>query len=184
VKTESPGRSSGNGVQSVRRIAALLNALRDSRCGLNVSEISRRTGIHKSTTSRLLASMLHEKLVDHDEETRLYRLGTGIVAMAAGVEPDMFLRHAARPYLARVNEATGETATLSIFDDYQVLTIDEIAGPSTLRFVAWTGMRTPLHASASGKCLLAFSAPEILEHYLTNFELHSRTQRTITRRSE
>jgi DNA-binding IclR family transcriptional regulator len=165
--------------QSVRRIADLLNALRDHREGLSVSEASRITGIHKSSTSRLLAALRSEKMVDYEDASRRYRLGSGIISMAASMEPSLFLKQAANPFLERLVEETGETATLSIRDEFEVLTIDEVSGPSAIRYVAWTGMRTPMHASASGKCLLAFSHGDLLDSYLESIDLQPRTSQTI-----
>jgi DNA-binding IclR family transcriptional regulator len=169
-----------HGVQYVRRIAAILDAFRQNRVGLGVSEVSRITGIHKSTASRMLAALHDEQLVSYDAQSRRYRLGAGIISMAAAAEPDLFLQHVARPYLLQLNGSTGETATLSVLDDYEVLTIDEVSGPSAIRFVAWTGMRTPLHATATGRCLLAFSDPGLLENYLRTHTLHACTPKTIT----
>jgi DNA-binding IclR family transcriptional regulator len=168
------------GVQYVKRIAAIFDAFRQHRAGLGVSELSRVTGIHKSTTSRILAALREEHLVSYDESSRRYRLGDGIIAMAAASKPGLFLQHVARPYLLELNAATGETATLSVLDDFEVLTIDEASGPSVLRYVAWTGMRTPLHASASGKTLLTLYNPALLDKYVETRPLRARTGNTIT----
>src|SRR4051794_41345302 len=65
----------GNAVRSVDRAAALLLALGDSQGEAGVTELARRLGLHKSTASRLLATLQKRGLVEQDDETGKYRLG-------------------------------------------------------------------------------------------------------------
>ena len=66
----------GNAVRSVDRAAALLLALGDAQGEAGVTELARRLGLHKSTASRLLATLQKRGLVEQDEETGKYRLGS------------------------------------------------------------------------------------------------------------
>ena len=171
-------------MEYVQKIAAIFSALQDHREGLGVSEMSRVTGIHKSTTSRLLAALRDVKFVETETDSNRFRVGPALIALAATAQPDVSLRQMARPFLIRLNAETKETATLSVLDGHEVLTIDEQSGPHSLRHVAWTGMRTPLNASASGKCILAFSQPDLFDSYLEDSRLEARTAQTIVDRDE
>src|SRR2546428_13577610 len=81
----------GNAVRSVDRAAALLLALGDSQGEAGVTELARRLGLHKSTASRLLATLERRGLVEQDDEPGKYRLGLVVIRPAgrAGRTPDL-----------------------------------------------------------------------------------------------
>ena len=72
----------GNAVRSVDRAAALLLALGDSQGEAGVTELARRLGLHKSTASRLLATLQKRGLVEQDPESGKYRLGLVVIRLA------------------------------------------------------------------------------------------------------
>ena len=74
----------GNAVRSVDRAAALLLALGESHGEAGVTELARRLGLHKSTASRLLATLEKRGLVEQDEESGKYRLGLVVIRLANG----------------------------------------------------------------------------------------------------
>ena len=90
----------GNAVRSVDRAAALLLALGESQGEAGVTELARRLGLHKSTASRLLATLQKRGLVEQDEETGKYRLGLVVIRLAERAERTLDLR-GDRPARAR-----------------------------------------------------------------------------------
>ena len=82
----------GNAVRSVDRAAALLLALGDSQGEAGVTELARRLGLHKSTASRLLATLQRRGLVEQDDETGKYRLGLVVIRLAERAERTLDLR--------------------------------------------------------------------------------------------
>ncbi len=82
----------GNAVRSVDRAAALLLALGDSQGEAGVTELARRLGLHKSTASRLLATLQKRGLVEQDDETGKYRLGLVVIRLAERAERTLDLR--------------------------------------------------------------------------------------------
>src|SRR3954463_4413759 len=73
---------SGTLIQSVQRAAALLKVFDNGPTELGVSELSRKTHLHKSTASRLLATMEREGLLERVPGTEKYRLGFMLVRLA------------------------------------------------------------------------------------------------------
>ena len=65
----------GTLIQSVQRAAALLKVFGDQSAELGVSELSRAVNLHKSTVSRLLATLEREGLVERVVGSEKYRLG-------------------------------------------------------------------------------------------------------------
>jgi DNA-binding IclR family transcriptional regulator len=169
----------GNAVRSVDRAAALLLALGDCPGEAGVTELARRLGLHKSTASRLLATLQRRGLVEQDEETGKYRLGLVVIRLAERAERTLDLRGIALPELQRLARATRETVTLGIVQGDACLTVAQVDGPNMVACSDWTGRTTPLHCVASGKILLAAMAErDVLR--IARPGLPARTERTIT----
>jgi len=145
----------GNAVRSVDRAAALLLALGDSHGDAGVTELARRLGLHKSTASRLLATLQRRGLVEQDGESGKYRLGLAVIRLAEKAERNLDLRGIALPELANLARLTHETSGLGLLDGDTLLTVAQVDGPNLSAVADWTGRATPLHCVASGKVLLA-----------------------------
>jgi IclR family acetate operon transcriptional repressor len=169
----------GNAVRSVDRAAALLIALGESQGEAGVTELARRLGLHKSTASRLLATLQRRGIVEQDEETGRYRLGLVVIRLAEQAERTLDLRAIALPELERLARATHETAGLGVLEGDEVLFVAQADGPNLIAVGDWTGRASTLHANASGKILLASLAERevlrIVRRGLTRY-----TDRTIT----
>ena len=169
----------GNAVRSVDRAAALLLALGESQGEAGVTELARRLGLHKSTASRLLATLQKRGLVEQDDETGKYRLGLVIIRLAERAERTLDLRGISMPELERLARLTHETTGLGVLDGDSLLTVAQADGPNLIAVGDWTGRSTPLHCVASGKVLLAAVAErEVLR--IVRRGLLSYTERTIT----
>src|SRR5204863_5387298 len=112
----------GNAVRSVDRAAALLLALGESQGEAGVTELARRLGLHKSTASRLLATLQRRGLVEQDDESGKYRLGLVVIRLAERAERTLDLRSIAMTELERLARLTRETVSLGILDGDTVLT--------------------------------------------------------------
>jgi IclR family acetate operon transcriptional repressor len=170
----------GNAVRSVDRAAALLLALGESHGEAGVTELARRLGLHKSTASRLLATLEKRGLVEQDEETGKYRLGLVVIRLAERAERTLDLRSIAMAELERLARATHETTGIGVIDGDQLLTVAQADGPNLIAVADWTGRCVPLHSVAAGKVLLA-SLPErevlrFVRRGLTRFTEHTITE--------
>ena len=169
----------GNAVRSVDRAAALLLALGDCQGEAGVTELARKLGLHKSTASRLLATLQKRGLVEQDEESGKYRLGLVVIRLAERAERTLDLRGISMPELERLARLTHETTGLGILDADALLTVAQADGPNLIAVGDWTGRSTPLHCVASGKVLMAALAErEVLR--IVRRGLVSYTERTIT----
>lgn len=169
----------GNAVRSVDRAAALLLALGDSHGEAGVTELARRLGLHKSTASRLLATLEKRGLVEQDEESGKYRLGMVVIRLAERAERTLDLRALAMPELERLARTTRETTGLGVLDGDTMLTVAQADGPNLVAVGDWTGRSVPLHSASAGKVLLA-SLPEREILRLVRRGLDRFTDRTIT----
>ncbi|WP_413544377.1 IclR family transcriptional regulator [Citricoccus nitrophenolicus] len=170
------------GVQSVDRAATVLQIL--AREGLaGVSEIAAEMGIHKSTASRLLGALVSRELVQQDHERGKYQLGFGILRLAAAIPGRLNLVQEAGPYLRELAASARETVNLAVLRSGYAVNVDQARGPSTLGTQDWVGSLTPLHATASGKVLLAALTADERGALLGGTRLPRFTSRTLTTRA-
>jgi DNA-binding IclR family transcriptional regulator len=168
----------GNAVRSVDRAAALLLALGESPGAAGVTELARRLGLHKSTASRLLATLERRGLVEQDDETGKYRLGLVVIRLAERAERTLDLRGLALPELERLARLTHETTSLGVIDGDQLMTVAQVDGPNLVAVGDWTGRATPLHCVAPGKVIMAALAErEVVRIVKRGLPRH--TERTI-----
>jgi DNA-binding IclR family transcriptional regulator len=166
----------GGGVQSVQRAAALLEAIADSREPRTAPELAERCGLNRSTAWRILATLEEEGLVDRDPLTNRYCVGAAVARLAAAASDS--LPRLARPHLEELSRATGETVSLALPRRLQLVYVDQVQAPHVMA-ADWLGRAVPLHATSTGKALLAFLPPEEIEAALTQ-PLPRFTGRTIT----
>jgi DNA-binding IclR family transcriptional regulator len=158
-------------MRSADRALAILAAFSNERPELRVSELARELGMHKSTASRLLATLEARGLVRRVGDRfvpgpELLRLGSLAVRSAT-------LLPAAHPVLARLADETRETVNLAIRQGDAVLNLHQVETSHFVGLTDWTGKATPLHATANGKVLLAWGAGPVPK------ERGSLTTRTI-----
>jgi DNA-binding IclR family transcriptional regulator len=171
------------GVQSVDRAIEVLEILaRDGHAG--VSDIASEMGIHKSTVSRLMGSLVGRELVYQNSDRGKYQLGFGILRLASSIPGRLSLVREARPVLEALAEAHKETVNLAVLRSNYAVNVDQAMGPSSLATYDWVGSLTPLHATSSGKILLAALSADERERVLKETGLPARTPRTITSRGK
>jgi len=173
----------GGGVQSVDRALQILEILaREGDAG--VSDIAEEMGVHKSTVSRLVGSLVNRELVRQNSERGKYQLGFGILRLASSIPGRLSVVHEARQVLEALAAEYKETVNLAVLRSNYAVNVDQAMGPSTLATYDWVGSLTPLHATSSGKVLLAALTADERSQVLKAVGLPARTPRTVTNRGE
>ena len=169
----------GDGVQSVERALELLEALAEPAEAQGVSELARATGLPVATIHRLLATMVSRGYVRQDARSHKYTLGSQLIRLGEAAARDF--AQFARPYLAELMEASGETANLAMLEDGQVAYVAQVASRHhRVRMFTEVGRRVHPHTSGVGKVVLAFRPRVEVEALLARTGLPRRTPRTIT----
>lgn len=167
--------------QSVDRFADALEALADAGRPLGVTELADRLGVHKATTSRLMAAMEERGLVRRNAAG--YLLGPALARLAATAVAELELVDLSRPVLRDLVEVTGEAAYLSIPYRGAVLYVEQVTPHRGQGANDWTGRLGYLHCSSSGKVFAAFGAIDDLDTHLSH-PLPTLASRTITNPSD
>jgi len=145
----------------VARVSAVLGAFSVQRPQLTVSEIGRRAGLPKSTTSRLVAELVAHGFLERDGAT--LHLGTRLFEFGELASRHRNLRAVALPYMADLREATRQTVHLAVLDGTEVVYVEILRDKAAPRMPSEPGGRLPAHATAVGKALLAFSGPDVVD---------------------
>lgn len=159
-------RSAAGRVQSLDRAMALLNAVSaSSPGGRPAAELADECGLNRATAWRLLATLEHHSLVERDPLTNRYAIGFAITQLAttAGVEGLIRRSH---PVLERICADSGETANLAVPRRVGLAYVDEVAPPAVLT-ARWLGRQVPIHATSTGKALLAWLPDGEIESVLS-----------------
>jgi len=148
------GRPAERRLEAVERALRVLDAFLEVPGEAGTNEIARRTGINASTVSRLLSTLVAGGYVEHLAESGRYRLGPHLIRLANHMMSSLDLRALARPHLAALEEATGETASLSIAGEREAVTVDFVPSRQSVASVARVGRPSVAHATATGKVAL------------------------------
>lgn len=160
----------------------LLRLLAQRPGGAGLSEISRLSKLHHTTAHRLLSTLGAGGLVDCRHEDRKYRLGLGLLELAGALVEDLEIRTVARLTLLSLARATGETVHLAALDGHEMVFLDRVDGVQPVTLRTRVGFRAPVHVTAVGKAVLAFSAPGLVARLLRAGPLTRHTANTITDR--
>ncbi len=171
-------RSSVAAVQSVDRALSVLEILA-AHGEAGVTEVAAELGVHKSTAFRLVAVLESRGFVEQLADRGKYRLGFGVVRLAGAAAAQLDIAQEGRPICEALAADLEETVNIAILDSDRAVNVSQVRGPAALSTHNWVGQGTPLHATSSGKVLLAH-APEAVRKALLSREMPRYTPSTIT----
>ncbi len=176
------GRSvvSRNRLSSVANAARVLKAFSPSRPDWGVADLSKHLGISTSTVHRLLSTLTDEGLLDQDPRSGRYRLGLSVFDLVGALPTQRSLHEAVLVSMTELRSRTGETVQVGVLDGRQVVYVERLDSPNTLRMFAELGRRNDAHCTSSGKVLLAFVPRAQLDRILRGWTLPQLTEHTIT----
>lgn len=151
---EPPNTTAGAGV--LEKAMSLLNRVSAAAAPMTFTELLRAGHLPKATLHRILATLMREGLLRYDTFTKTYQLGFRLLELAHEVWSDFDLRLAAQDELVTMRNAVGITVQLAVLDGDSVVLIASEEASRELRMTSSVGRRLPIHATASGKAILAY----------------------------
>jgi DNA-binding IclR family transcriptional regulator len=145
---------------------------------LGVVDVSRGLGVPGPTAYRLLSTLESRGFLKQHPTTRRYSLGLKLFEIGARISTGLGLVDIARPHLVELVRRTEESAYLAIWDRGESLSIDKVDSPLQLYLRSTVGTRRPVNGASTGKVLLAYQPPEVVEEVLANLKAH--TDQSIT----
>ncbi len=183
TRIEAPPRARGGGVQSIERGFAILEEIARNRDGINLAELSKRVGLHNSTTFHLVRTMVGLGYIHQVKDNKRYRIGRGLFTLAAGALDEIELANLATPVLENLSHATGESSHFAIRSGDDIVVVAKISGTGMFQSNDRVGMVRPAHSTALGKVLMATLTPEQIERHLGARALSRHTAKTIVERA-
>jgi DNA-binding IclR family transcriptional regulator len=177
-RDEAEDRQRG-GVQSIARAFSILEEVARNRDGIGLAELSKRVGLHNSTTFHLVRTMVSLGYLRQLKDSKRYRLGRPLFALASSALDETEMVSLATPVLEDLSRQTGESSHFAVRMGDSVVVIAKTTGPSAFQFTDRVGVVRPAHATAIGKVLLAALRPEQLDRFLERAELAPLTPKTI-----
>lgn len=142
-------------MKTARKAIQLLRQFTRAAPELGVSDLARRLDMDRAGVHRLLRALLEERFIEQDPATRLYRLGLGVLDVAAVRISQHGLLGIALPHLERLRDEVEETVALIVRDGNEGVCLAVMESRHPVRVGYDIGERMPLHASAGGQVLLA-----------------------------
>jgi DNA-binding IclR family transcriptional regulator len=159
----------------VGRVALIVNAFDRVGTVLRLDQVAARTGLPRSSAGRILSQLHTAGLLQHKPDG--YSLAASSLPVARVIDHAP-LRSVAAPVLERIHNDTGLVVYLGVLVGADVVYLDKVAGSNRSLVPMRVGGRTPAHASALGKAMLARLRPEDVDDVFGE-TLRKRTPATI-----
>jgi len=166
-------------VQSLTRGLTILEKLSEIEGGATLTDIAQRVGLAASTTHRLLNTLEKMNYVHQSGDLGLWTIGLTAFTVGSAFVSNRDFAIQSHSYLRKLMDQSGETANLSILDGYDVVFIAQVQCREIMRMLVKLGSRHPIHASGSGKAILAALPDDVVQDILAKHGLPRHTEHTI-----
>ena len=140
-------------MQAIDRAFTVLRALASRTGTSTLADVTKASGLPKSTVLRLLIALEDQGAVQ--TVGGRYAIGPGLAALSHQGAPASALKEVARPHLVELADVLQENVSLTIADGDATLYIDTAVAEGSVMVQDWTGERLPYHGSAGGLALMA-----------------------------
>jgi DNA-binding IclR family transcriptional regulator len=168
------------GVQSLGRAFAILETVARHRDGIGLADLTKIVGLHNSTTFHLAKTMVALGYLRQEKETKRYRVGRPLFALAASALDEIEMVNLATPVLEELSRETGESSHFAVRMGDAVVVIARTGGPGAFQLADRVGVVRPAHCTALGKIILASLSEDQLKRFLDRVELTPSTAKSIT----
>jgi DNA-binding IclR family transcriptional regulator len=167
-------------IQVIERMFALIDVLASKEEAISLKEISEKTGLHPSTTHRILNDLAVGRFVDRPEAGS-YRLGMRLLELGNLVKGRLNVRDVALLPMRELHKLTQQPVNLSMRQGDEIVYVERaFSERSGMQVVRAIGGRAPLHLTSVGKLFLALDDPSRIRAYATRTGLSGQTRNSIT----
>ena len=171
-----------NTLQSAERALRILLSFDREGQEQTLAEVAELLGVHKSTASRLVATLRRHGFLERAPGGEAFRLGSQLARIGLLAVGGRDLTALARRPMDELAAATGETVTLAVLHGDEPATVAQIDSRYVVAPTSWIGRHTPLHATSDGKAFLAFAGVTLPPGPLQPLTDYTHTSRAELRR--
>lgn len=168
------------GIQSLGRAFGILEEVARHRDGISLADLSRLVGLHNSTTFHLAKTMVALGYIRQERDSKRYRIGRPLFALAASALDEIEMVSLATPVLEDLARQTGESSHFAVRMGDTIVVIARTSGPGAFQLADRVGVVRPAHCTALGKAILASLQPDQLMRLLERTGLKPSTEKSIT----
>lgn len=168
------------GVQSLGRAFSILEEVARHREGIGLADLSKLVGLHNSTTFHLAKTMVSLGYIRQEKDSKRYRVGRPLFALAASALDEIEMVNVATPVLEDLSRETGESGHFAVRMGDAVVVIARTSGPGAFQLTDRVGVVRPAHCTALGKIILASLRSDQLKRFLERVEMKPSTNKSIT----
>ncbi len=179
-RAPAPADTASPAIQVLERAFALLDVLARHTDPVPLKDLAQATGLHPSTTHRILNDLTLGRYVDRPEPGS-YRLGMRLLELGNLVKARLDVRDAALDAMRELHKHTHQPVNLSVRQGDEIVYIERTYSErSGMQVVRTVGGRAPLHLTSVGKLFLAADEPARVRAYATRTGLAGNTRNSIT----
>jgi IclR family pca regulon transcriptional regulator len=162
---------------SLARGLAVVRAFSDSRKPQTIAQISQKTGIPRAAVRRCLHTL--KQLGYVDAELNNFSLRPKVLTLGYSYLSSTPLTVSAQPYLNNISQTLGESSSMAVLDDAEVLYVARAANSRVMSVALNAGSRLPAYCTSLGRVMLAHLPPEELNAYFARVKLRAMTEHTV-----
>ena len=170
-------------IQAIERMVGILDLFTVDHPELRFKEIVSDSGLNKSTAFNLVNTMEQLGLLEQDEITKAYRLGTHLLRLGEIAKKSITVIDVAKPFMTDLRDKVNETVQLARLENGLTIYLDKVESFQPIKTHSERGDAIPAYATGLGKVLLAFESEEYIEKYIPEFTKRF-TDSTVGSRAE
>jgi IclR family KDG regulon transcriptional repressor len=143
-----------SGVLVLHKTLDILETIREKPAGLKLADLARTVDMPKATVYRILSTLESRGFLDRGEDGG-YRVARKLFDLQQSQPIEQILNRVAQPKMEDLARSCRETVNLGILDGGEVVVINTVESPQSVRMSSKIGNRRHLHTTAIGKVLLA-----------------------------
>lgn len=175
---ETARRKNSEYLSTLARGLSVLRAFTKERPEMTLSEVAAATKLSPAVARRCLHTLVELGYVGR--KGKLFLLTPEVMGFASAFLESMNLEEVVRPYLQEVRDRTGDSASLAILSNFDILYLVHVSTNRMVRLVAGFGTRFPAYPTSLGRVLLAHQPKARLDYYFDHVDLKKLTDKTET----
>ncbi|WP_395541306.1 IclR family transcriptional regulator [Neotabrizicola sp. sgz301269] len=153
----------------------VLEAVAQASGPVGATELAKTLDMTKSNAHRVLKTLEAAGYLRRNNLTGKYGLSVRLWELGQRAIAGVSVKVEAQDSMAWLAAETHETVHLSVLDADEVIYLDKIESSEPVRAYTTVGGRAPAYAVATGKALLAWQGPELIEAVATSLKRHTAT---------
>ncbi|KJS12895.1 MAG: hypothetical protein JL56_10665 [Desulfotomaculum sp. BICA1-6] len=166
-------------IKSLEKAFAILEAFSPANKRIGIAELSQIVGMPRPTVSRIISTLVKLGYMEQEPKGHKYKLSLRILTLANIVQAGLDLQKVAMPVLQRLRDQVEETVYMDVVDGDERVCVCSLTGTQAVRTFVEVGQRSPLHAGADSRLILASLTDDKIKRYIERTGLKPLTNKTI-----